>query len=99
MTISRGDTLIKVVYDERFKNIPKILETPYVGDYAPYKKEIEMIRNKEFNPNLKEEILKKLLEETIVQNWMKEHKQSEAFVERHCYKFKDYVEAKKLCEN
>jgi deoxyribonuclease-4 len=50
------DTLIKVVYDERFKNIPKILETPYVGDYAPYKKEIEMIRNKEFNPNLKEEL-------------------------------------------
>lgn len=50
------DTLIKVVYDERFKDIPKILETPYVGDFAPYKKEIEMIRNKEYNPNLKEEL-------------------------------------------
>lgn len=50
------DTLIKVVYDERFKDIPKILETPYVGDFAPYKKEIEMIRNKEFNANLKEEL-------------------------------------------
>ena len=50
------DTLIKVIYDERFKDIPKILETPYVGDFAPYKKEIEMIRNKEFNANLKEEL-------------------------------------------
>ncbi len=50
------DTLIKVVYDERFSNIPKILETPYVNEFAPYKKEIEMIRNKEFNANLKEEL-------------------------------------------
>lgn len=50
------DTLIKVVYDERFVDVPKILETPYVGDFAPYKKEIEMIRKKEFNPNLKEEL-------------------------------------------
>ena len=32
-----------------------ILETPWIGDYAPYKDEIEMIRNKKFNPSLKEE--------------------------------------------
>lgn len=52
------DTLINVIYNERLSNIPKILETPYIGDtddskeriYPPYKFEIEMIRNKEFNP-------------------------------------------------
>ena len=49
------DTLIKIIYNERIKNIPKILETPYVGKtdddkeriYPPYKYEIEMIRNNE----------------------------------------------------
>ncbi len=47
------DNLIKIIYNERIDNIPKILETPYVErEYAPYKYEIEMIRNKEFNPNL-----------------------------------------------
>ena len=52
------DTLINVIYNERLSNIPKILETPYIGDtddskeriYPPYKFEIEMIRNKKFNP-------------------------------------------------
>ena len=60
------DTLLKVIYDERFKDIPKILETPYIPSvidkdesYPPYKEEIEMIKSKIFNPNLKEEILKK----------------------------------------
>jgi deoxyribonuclease-4 len=51
------DTLYKVVTNEKIKDVPKILETPYVGDYAPYKLEIEMIRNKIFNPNLKEELI------------------------------------------
>jgi len=52
------ETLIKVVYNERLKNIPKILESPYIdGDYPPYKHEIEMIRNKAFNQNIKEEIV------------------------------------------
>ena len=47
------DNLIKIIYNERLENIPKILETPYVEkEYAPYKYEIEMIRKKEFNPNL-----------------------------------------------
>ena len=47
------DNLIKIIYNERIDNIPKILETPYVErEYPPYKYEIEMIRNKEFNPNL-----------------------------------------------
>lgn len=60
------DNLINVIYDERFENIPKILETPYVGNeenpdkrlYAPYKFEIDMIKKKMFDPNLKEKIRK-----------------------------------------
>ncbi len=58
------DTLINVIYNERLSNVPKILETPYIGDtddskeriYPPYKFEIEMIRNKEYNPNFLNEI-------------------------------------------
>ncbi len=47
------DNLLHVLYHEKLDNIPKILETPYIDDKAPYKEEIEMIRNKKFNPNLK----------------------------------------------
>ena len=43
------DNLIKVIYNERLGDIPRILETPYVNDIAPYKYEIENIRKKEFN--------------------------------------------------
>ncbi len=51
------DNLIKVIYNERLDGIPKILETPYIGDtddskerlYPPYKFEIEMIKNKKFD--------------------------------------------------
>lgn len=54
------DALINVIYNKRLDNVPKILETPYVTNsdeskdkiYPPYKFEIEMIRNKKFNPNL-----------------------------------------------
>ena len=53
------DALLKVIYNNRLDNIPKILETPYVDKiYPPYKYEIEMIRNKKFNTNLLEEIRK-----------------------------------------
>ena len=53
------DNLLKIAYLEELKNIPKILETPYIGDtddakerlYPPYKYEIEMLRNKEYNDN------------------------------------------------
>ena len=52
------DNLINVIYNERLENVPKILETPYInGDYPPYRQEIEMIRNKKFRENLKEEII------------------------------------------
>ena len=58
------DILIKIIYNERIKDIPKILETPYVGKtdddkeriYPPYKYEIEMIRNKKFDTSLLEKI-------------------------------------------
>ena len=47
------NNLINVIYNPRLDNIPKILETPWIGEYPPYKEEIEMIRNKKFNSNLK----------------------------------------------
>lgn len=51
------DTLINVIYNERLIDVPKILETPYVDrEYAPYKYEIEMIKNKKFDDKLLEKI-------------------------------------------
>ena len=47
------DNLLNVIYNPRLENIPKILETPYINEHAPYKEEIEMIRKKKFNKNLK----------------------------------------------
>ena len=47
------DNLINVLYNRRLESVPKILETPYIDkEIPPYKFEIEMIRNKEFNKNL-----------------------------------------------
>lgn len=57
------DSLINIIYNEKLQNVPKILETPYVckeggkdRSYAPYKFEIEEIRNKKFNNNLYKDI-------------------------------------------
>ena len=47
------DNLIKIIYNPKLDNIPKILETPYINDKPPYKEEISMIREKKFNDNLK----------------------------------------------
>lgn len=46
------DNLLRVVYNDRL-NVPFIIETPYINrntneSFAPYKYEIESIRNKEF---------------------------------------------------
>lgn len=49
--------LIDVVYNEKLKNVPKILETPWIDEYPPYKIEIDMIKTKTFNPNLTEDVL------------------------------------------
>lgn len=50
------NTLINIIYNERIKNIPKILETPWISNdtdsYPPYKFEIEMIKNKQFDDKL-----------------------------------------------
>lgn len=51
------DTLLKIIYHEKLDDIPKILETPYIGDtddakdrlYPPYKYEIAMIRDKKYD--------------------------------------------------
>ncbi len=37
------DTLKRVVKDDKFINVPKILETPYVDGVAPYKEEIDLL--------------------------------------------------------
>ncbi|MBP3800398.1 MAG: deoxyribonuclease IV [Bacilli bacterium] len=42
------NTLIDIIYNKRLEDIPKILETPYIGEHAPYKEEIEMNKNKKF---------------------------------------------------
>lgn len=54
------DNLIRVVYHEKLKDIPKILETPYVSLndddkkrlYPPYKFEIDMIRKQQYDNDL-----------------------------------------------
>lgn len=55
------DALTYIINHPEFKELPKILETPFVGTdkknkQAPYKHEIEMIKSGTFNPNLLEEI-------------------------------------------
>ena len=54
------DNLINIIYHDKLKDIPKILETPYIGEsdddksriYPPYLFEIEMIKNKEFDKQI-----------------------------------------------
>ncbi len=57
------ENLNSIIHHKKLKNIPKILETPYISKdggkdrtYPPYKFEIEMIKNNKYNPNLLEEI-------------------------------------------
>ncbi|QPC46903.1 deoxyribonuclease IV [Mangrovibacillus cuniculi] len=56
------DALHRVIYHDVFKDIPKILETPYVGEdkkdkKPPYKFEIEMIKSGSFNSEVLKDIL------------------------------------------
>lgn len=55
------DALHYVIFHEEFTNIPKILETPYVGEgknkKPPYKFEIDMIKSGSFDEKLLEKIL------------------------------------------
>lgn len=54
------DTLLSIIYNKRLESIPKILETPYVGNTAPYKYEIDMIKNKKFDHTIIEKIKKQV---------------------------------------
>ncbi len=51
------DNLINVIYNSKLKDVPKILETPYINDYPPYKFEIDMIVSKKFNANLEKSVV------------------------------------------
>lgn len=48
--------LLNVCYHPLLKDVPKILETPYIGENAPYKEEIKMLKEKTFNPHLMEDV-------------------------------------------
>jgi deoxyribonuclease-4 len=57
------DNLLKVIYNEKLKGVPKILETPYVTKaddtdkvYPPFKWEIKMIKEKKFDDHLLDHI-------------------------------------------
>jgi len=54
--------IINIIYNKRVEDIPKILETPWIKDendsYPPYKFEIEMIKNKEFDKDVINKIKK-----------------------------------------
>ncbi|WP_062234920.1 deoxyribonuclease IV [Fictibacillus sp. FJAT-27399] len=56
------DALNYIVHHPQLGDVPKILETPYVGTdknnkKPPYQLEIEMLKNKEFVPTLQEQLL------------------------------------------
>ncbi len=52
------EALLSVVLNEKLKNVPKILETPYVEKlYPPYKFEIKALKSRENNPHLIEDII------------------------------------------
>lgn len=56
--IGFGNIGFKVLYNfvhyEKFKDIPKILETPYINEKAPYREEIKMLKSGIFNEHLRE---------------------------------------------
>lgn len=56
------DALHHIVHHPQFKHLPKILETPYVGETKatrkpPYKFEIDMLKKGVFDEDLKEQIM------------------------------------------
>lgn len=56
------EALSYVVHHPKLIHLPKILETPYVGEdkknqKAPYGHEIHMLKEKEFNPDILEDIM------------------------------------------
>lgn len=56
------ETLSYIVHHPQLQHIPKILETPYVGEdknnkKAPYKQEIEMLQSRTFDPDVLRKIV------------------------------------------
>ncbi|KXT29114.1 putative endonuclease 4 [Candidatus Phytoplasma oryzae] len=47
------NALIKIIFYPQFLSLPKILETPFINGYPPYKEEIKMIKKQKINNNLK----------------------------------------------
>lgn len=59
------DALYNIVHHPDFMDVPKILETPYIPDpqdkkksYAPYRREIEMLKSGKFDATLPEQVIK-----------------------------------------
>lgn len=59
------DALHHIVHHPDFIDVPKILETPYIPDplnkkksYAPYRREIEMLKSRKFDATLPEQVIK-----------------------------------------
>ena len=58
------NSILNVIKNEKLRDVPKILETPYIGEndddkeriYPPYKFEIEMLKAEKFNENLMNDI-------------------------------------------
>ena len=51
------DSLLSIVYTKRLEKVSKILETAYIDRlYPPYRYEIEMIREKKFDPGMIQKI-------------------------------------------
>lgn len=46
----------------------------------------------------KQELCEKLFAHPLIMQWMKQYEVNPSFITRHAYKFKDYVESKKICE-
>lgn len=56
------ETLSYIIHHPQLQHIPKILETPYVGEdknnkKAPYKQEIEMLQSRTFDPDVLRKIV------------------------------------------
>lgn len=51
------ERLSYIAHHERLKDVVKILETPYVEGHAPYKFEIEMLKNETFDSEIMDKIV------------------------------------------
>ncbi len=55
------ETIVRIVHHPKLKGIPKILETPYIGEgkekYPPYLFEIKMLESNQFNTNLESDVI------------------------------------------